>query len=595
MRLTLISIIILMGVQLSFGQIGEELLEILEGNNALSEYDLNALMEEMEDSLFELDQGRDSMKYYQAFKAPVRVSLISTYWRNFEAAQGYHKTMNEGGFLGPQYGIRTRFQVRGRDFNIKATAESDPGEVDFRTPDHRSAGIEVKPGGRSFKLIFGDYHLNEGLGLGMGTRPAFRSWKSEPHQQIKRGSGFSLHGGTGENDFLRGGAISFEKGSFKGRLFFSSRDLDATIKDGSEVQKYISGFNSTGLHRTHTEIKKKDVVYEEISGGGLDYVGRFIELGSLISRFSYSENFRLVQAYGWPEPLPEFRYEAYRYSLWGRGLIGPGLLAAEIAMSSTGAHAMEAAWSGFYSQGLAYSIIYENCSQGFFSHNSLVSSSIIKSKGYSRARMNMLFHAWKKWKIIGEIGLSGVVDPVMEADESEIYVNSGLIYDISAVSGEFVVQARPGKLSSTFKIKEGNRDRSFYWQAALGLSSSGIKNLFTNPGTCLSARARYRDPAGKIIIQAGLCLFTGKNGSPPFYSYEPDVLYSMSLPALSGTGSRIFLLLNYNFLKSFSLQLKLSKIDYDDRKEIGTGNDMILSNHRTGLKVQLVYRRNCKL
>ena len=94
-----------------------------------------------------------------------------------------------------------------------------------------------------------------------------------------------------------------------------------------------------------------------------------------------------------------------------------------------------------------------------------------------------------------------------------------------------------------------------------------------------------------LRIQAGMSLFTRNNGTGVFYIYEPDVLYGMSLPALSGSGSRTFFLLQYIFLKSFRIELKLSRLDYDDRKSIGTGNDRILSNHRTSVKLQLVYRR----
>ena len=549
----------------------------------------------------------DSVIRYREYRAPVRILTLHSWWRNIEKAQGFYDVSGPAAFTGPQYGLRSRVQVSGRDFNIKAIAESDPGEADFRKADHFSAGVEVNPGRDPFRILFGDYHFSAGRGLGYATRPVFRSWKADPHMQINRGRGFGLHGSSDENKFLRGAALEYTGSRFSGRLFFSSRDTDATIKESGDkntgdwdtgerdigdlrMGSYMSGIYPAGLHRSDTEIAKKNSVYEEAGGVSLEYRGMKLELGGLLAHFSYSQPFQLAIPDLWPQPEPEYMNNAYRYSLWGRGLIGSGMLAWEMASTSTGGYALEAAWSGFRDSGLAYSIMYEGCGKGFFSHNSTVSSSIVMSGGYSRGRVNISYQPKRKWRIFGETGLSASLQPAMDPLGGETYIKSGFNYTFSAISLESTLQARPGKIISVCKIRESQKDRAFYWQAETGFSSDKVKTLFTKPGSYLMVRARYQAPSGRLRIQAGISLFTGSETSCPFYTYEPDVYYGMSLPALSGAGSRTFILVKYNILNSLYMEAKISRVDYDDRTEIGTSYDRIDSNHRTGVRVQVVYR-----
>ncbi len=646
-------LLFLAGINASFGQAGDILGSLLEGLTEMEESEYNMLIEDLEDmmenplSLADISRDRlralpfltdiqidallgykdstaaslswekilisisaspmqreilpkliflkDSQQQYHNYNKPVRYNFMTTWWRNIERAEGYKGMEDGAGFEGPAYGLRSRAQVSGRDFSIKVLAESDPGEKDFRMPDHRSAGIELSPGKRLVKILFGDYHFTMGQGLGMGTRPVFSSWKSDPHLQLRKTTGFSLHGSSDENRFLRGGAFQFNKNDLTGRIFISSRDLDATIKELEPGLNYFSGIYSTGLHRTKSELLKKDAVYEEISGVELDYSGNRIEIGALFAGFSYSEKFKVPDAGSWPVDEPDFRNTAFRYSAWGRGLLGRGMLVGEFAMTSTGGSAICAAYSGFYNKGLGYVIHFESNEESFFSRNTSVSSSVVKADGQSKGRINVLYQPRKNWGIQAEMGISGIVDPVLEDGGADIYLNSRLFYELDPVLAEAVFQSKSGKILWTFKIKENDAEKAFYWQGEIGFSSADFQGMIKNPGTYFSARCRYNDPGEHVSLQAGLSLFTGNDNSHPFYIYEPDVYYGMSLPALSGTGSRTFFLLRYKFLKTFSIEIKLSRVDYDDRDEIGSGLDRIPFNHRTSLKVQVVYRGNYEL
>ena len=577
-------------VQYSQGQVEEKLLEILEGYNDLSESELGFLIEEVEDSLFALDLGRDTFKFQRRYRSPVRASMISTYWRNIEKADGSLLTYDEGGFEGPSYGVKSRLQIRSRDFSIKAIAESDPGEISFREPDYRSAGIAVTPRGEDFGLYFGDYHVEAGMGLGLATRPRFNSWKSDPHMQLKQKTRIGLHGGSDENRFFRGGAAEYHISRLSARVFVSAKDLDVNLQEEELGAVYFSGVYATGLHRTALEKEKKDAVYEEVGGLVLEYSGGRFEVGSLVAAFKFSDDFKLPSPDTWPLSDPKLSNDASRFSLWGRSLMGKGMVLGEYAISSTGGSAMNIAYSRFYGKGLTYMMFFERTGKYFFSHNTAVSSSIVTKKASQQGRINLLYQPRRSWGIQSDISIEGIEAPALEDHGPSYKFRLRVFYDLDFVEGETLIHIDPGKSMGSLKVKAKEADGVFFWQGEIGFSAPELLGLIECPGSYLSLRARLRTVNKNLTIQGGLSFFTSQEGSGVFYTYEPDVLYGMSLPALSGTGVRSFILLKYTPLESLSLECKVSRVDYSDRDEIGAGRDGIPFGHRTSFKVQVVYR-----
>ena len=595
MKYFLISIFVLTVVQFSYSQEEEKLFEALEGYSDLSENDFSSLLEEIQDSLFERDLRRDSSILHKGKKLPVRISMISTFWKNIEKAQGYQAILEEGGFRGPAYGVKSRLQVKGRDFNIKTIAESDPGEMNFGSPDYLSAGIAVTPRWENFSLYFGDYHIEAGMGLGMATKPRFNSWKSEPHMQMKQKTRFGVHGGSDENRFFRGGAAEYRFRKLKAMVFVSAKDLDVSIKELETGKPYISGIYSTGLHRTILEKEKEGAVYEEVNGLVLKYSGGRFELGSLVAAFKFSDEFKILPPDTWPLSDPKFRNDASRFSLWGRSLLGEGMILGEYAMSSTGGSAFNIAYSRFYGKGLTYMMFFERTGKYFFSHNTIVSSSIVTKKASQQGRINLLYQPGRNWGIQSDISIEGVEDPALEDHGSSYKFRLRVFYDLSVGKGETSFHMEPGKTMASFKVKSKAVDKAFYWQGEIGFSASELSSLIKCPGSYFSLRARFRTVNKNLTIQSGLSFFTAQEGSGIFYTYEPDVLYGMSLPALSGSGSRTFVLLRYCPLKALFIEAKVSRIAYVDRDEIGTGRDRIPFGHRTSFKLQVVYRGRLEL
>jgi competence ComEA-like helix-hairpin-helix protein len=101
-------------------------------------------------------------------------------------------------------------------------------------------------------------------------------------------------------------------------------------------------------------------------------------------------------------------------------------------------------------------------------------------------------------------------------------------------------------------------------------------------GFALVQDIRY-SPAGWIRIDARLTLFETDSFASRLYVFEQDVLYSMSLPALHGTGSRSHLLVRVRPARFIEMWARLAITRYDDRPAVGSGHDRTIGNTRTTL------------
>jgi hypothetical protein len=74
------------------------------------------------------------------------------------------------------------------------------------------------------------------------------------------------------------------------------------------------------------------------------------------------------------------------------------------------------------------------------------------------------------------------------------------------------------------------------------------------------------------------------------YVYEADAWMAFSLPSYSGAGLRNYFLLEYKMNKRVSMWVRYARTYYTDREAIGSGLDMIESNVKRDIKLQLLFR-----
>ena len=74
------------------------------------------------------------------------------------------------------------------------------------------------------------------------------------------------------------------------------------------------------------------------------------------------------------------------------------------------------------------------------------------------------------------------------------------------------------------------------------------------------------------------------------YAYENDVLFSYTVPPLSGKGFRYYFNLNYDITRNMTAWLRLARTVYADATSTGSGYDEIEGSHKTDFRVQVLFR-----
>ena len=85
-------------------------------------------------------------------------------------------------------------------------------------------------------------------------------------------------------------------------------------------------------------------------------------------------------------------------------------------------------------------------------------------------------------------------------------------------------------------------------------------------------------------------LFNTGSYATRMYTYENDVLYGYSVPALEGKGIRCYLLIASQPFKFLECWVRYAHLFYSDRNAIGTGPETITGNTKSEIKVQIMFR-----
>lgn len=192
---------------------------------------------------------------------------------------------DEKSYLGPSYslGLRGKYLAKDR-LSVFLGAERDAYEpwrygerVGF---DSYTGHIAVEQIGILRKLVLGDYRCSWGDGLmlsqGFRLRPPYargaNTRELRPVQSLTEG------------ERSRGVAADFEAGTWRLFILYSSQKLDGRIDDDGVV----TGLSEAGLHRTESELERRQTVPMSHWGGMLSWGGDRFCLGMGFLRQSFS-------------------------------------------------------------------------------------------------------------------------------------------------------------------------------------------------------------------------------------------------------------------------------------------------------------------
>jgi hypothetical protein len=95
---------------------------------------------------------------------------------------------------------------------------------------------------------------------------------------------------------------------------------------------------------------------------------------------------------------------------------------------------------------------------------------------------------------------------------------------------------------------------------------------------------------GKFRVSGRYAIFDAEGSNNRQYVYEKDVLYAFSSQMHYGEGWRCMVMMKYEVSGFLTFWIKVSQYIYPGENEIGSGLNMINSNHKTEVKIQAITR-----
>jgi len=532
-----------------------------------------------------------------------------------EKKQGYIDSTSNGNYQGNanHYYSRLRYSYR-TNLSLGFTADKDPGEPFFQGVNKQGYDFysvhAYYRGGKYLKgIVIGDYHIGLGQGLLIWTNYAFG--KTADVTNIKKtANSFKPYTSADENQFLRGFAIDLGYKNFTWTNFGSIKKMDATVQaDSTSNFSFYSSIQATGLHRTTTEIERKNSAIEKIVGSSLSYKNRNFKIGvnTLYQGYDkvYSKDFQTYNQFDFRGKEMINISADYNWAFKNLNFFG------ELAHNSfsNGIAQLHGVLIAIDSRA-SFSIIYRNYAKNYQSFYSNAFADATKTQNEKGIYVGTKIKLNSNWLI---------------NSYADLFSSPWLKYQVDAPSvGHDLfsqITYKPSKKLEIYgRIREQNHQKnSRYSDGSISNLDDNIQrnirlnlNYQVSENITLKSRIEYVTLEGKSkTVESGslmtqdlfykpkklpfdlifrYALFQTDSYDTRIYSYESNAQNVFSIPAYYDKGSKFYILIRTTFLRHFDLWIRYGKTVYVDQNVIGSGNESILGNQKSDLTFQLRLR-----
>lgn len=533
--------------------------------------------------------------------------------RIFPKQKGYKKRDTaDAPYLGDPY--RILFRVNGsvgREWNYGYVMEKDAGEPMFgkgtTLTDFVSGFVVYKPQKSVVRqVILGHFAAQYGQGLGMWA--GFSSDGSATQNSIhRRARGLISTMSSSEFGYLRGGGISLGHGNIHGDVYLSVMDGDATPLVDADGNTFFSSIRSDGQHRTESEYRTRKNLTQHTLGTYLTYKKKNTHIAAGYHTWHGSMPWgRDGQAYR--AFLPEgkwintfhtdYFYASSRVALYGE-------LVYQDMKTLAGMQGIDVSLGN----GNSATVAFRKFGKKYYPINQNPHSVTARPGGETG------FYAAITLVPVSKLTIQGKVDIYKNAwiQMTKPFLTDGYK---SRITLSYLL---PAKNTLTLKVKHDNRedgeaeDRTLITDkkrtsARLAWSSQQMEWLFlrtsieqvhtsenganTSDGFWIAQEARFSFEKPNIDLAMMFAHFDTDDYDSRVYTYQPDVLYSMSTPSYSGKGVNALASFKYGITRGVNLYLWGNYTKYYHQQTIGSGNGEIDGSHRFEAKVQLQVKLN---
>ncbi|MBI5916235.1 MAG: helix-hairpin-helix domain-containing protein [Bacteroidetes bacterium] len=554
----------------------------------------------------------------QAAISPNRQQVLLRWSRQLEEKRGFQTPEDTAAsrYLGSpdQLYLRYRFTKSDR-MSAGFTAEKDAGEQFFKGSNRRgfdfySAHFFIKnPVKRVKAVALGDYAVS--MGQGLLVYQGFAPRKSALTTSVSR-NGRSLRPFTSvsEFDFFRGAAAIFDLGKNMELLAFgSTRRRDANLDErqdtipGEPDLTYVTSLQTSGLHRTPSEIDDEGAIRQNSAGATLKFRKRSLHF-ALNSLYEHLD-----------KPLERSPALYNRYYFNGQRLLNLSAdygfalrnfyFFGETARSQNGAVSTLNGFVASLDRQVEVAVVNRHFPKEYQSLNPkpfAESSGAANERGTylglqvlpsKRWRFNAYFdqyrHEWPKFGAdapsSGQEWLARLTFTLKRKMETYVQIRQETKEENGSGEGKVDVlvprKNLQARLHFSYKLSPG-----LEWRSRLDLGFSKMERE-TLEGVALFQELIFSPLGSPFTASTRFAIFDTDDYAVRFYSYEWDVLNDFSIPAYYGRGTRFYLNFGWRLSSRFRLELRYATTYFPNVEEVGSGLEETIGPRKSEVKLQL--------
>lgn len=518
-----------------------------------------------------------------------RHELRTQYKQILEKSKGYLRQDGKG-YQGMPFSSQLRYNFSYFDrLEFSFVADKDAGEPSLI--DYYSAQLTLRNISFVQQLTLGDYRLNFGEGLAIGQGFSL-SYLNNDAILKNRNFGIKPHRSSTEYGYNRGIAANLKLWNTDLFLFASIDKID-----------YSGSILTTGLHRTESEITKKDSNLARMFGSHLNYENKGLQLGTTFIYYDYQDSIKHNSS----------AYQQYYFSGKQNFVLSVNAsylykrlrFFAEGAMSQNKAKAFlcGAQINLAYKTLLSFSLRnYDKDYQSFYANSIGVQTKIANEQGFNinfSHRLNSKLSYYlatdffrfpfqtyisqegaKGMKIRGEINYNPSEKTLLRLT----YKFNNREEDVKQGGTEIL---HYNILQQIQLYLQTQLTENFYLHSRTGYSHTHTFSSNKDNGYYFLVEGIYKHKNFPLQLNLRYAYFDTKNYDNRFSVYEYNLPMNYSVASLYDVGHRGYLFFKINLTKEIDLSLRYAATLFTEKEEISSGNDQIPYSHKQEVGFQI--------
>ena len=532
---------------------------------------------------------------------------------SFPPAKGYSSDSEGIGAVYPGLPIsiysRYHLEIPGK-FEFGFITDNDAGEDFFKGSnksgfDYYSGFVSWKGTGFLRQVTVGDFLLRFGQGVNYWTGSGLGK-SGNVLGIMKSGQGIRPYTSTDENRFFRGISTTLGSGPFKLMFFYSNKNRDANIISGSQSgDQYFTSLQTSGYHRTSSEIEDEKSVNEQVTGGYSELRFNKFRVGALF----------VYQQFGLPMDAGSSPYKARSFSGSENYNLGLDYQLALPAIHFFGEAGLSKSGKPGVVQGIvwhahpqiSWAVYYRHFDPGF---HTFFGSSLSESTGNrneSGLYTGVMLYPLPKvkiscyvdiyhfpWLTYSTMSPGSGTDYMAQIDialsqKLSLYLKGKYESKPQKLSGAAGVAADYDEMTTKLRIHtEYALSEKFTLRSRFEYAGYSFNDLHED-GFLVFHDILYA-PFRRLNLWFRYAYYNTDGYNSRIYTYENDLLYSFSIPEFHGKGHRIYLNLKFAPTYRITAYLKAGYTIHDGASSWGSGNDITTGDTRLELRGQLYFR-----